>query len=143
MSEAPRRARPGRVLSQRTEAPAQSAASLIADVILVLIFAVLGNQAHDSGLAVPDIWATAWPFMLGLGLSWLLTFSWGGPHRVWPTGALVVLGTVGLGLALREAFTDGGVQASFVAVALCTLATLLLGRRALSGFIVRHTAPGH
>lgn len=126
-----------RALSHRTETPLQSGACLVADAVLVVVFAVMGNRAHDSGLTVPDVWDTAGPFLLGLALSWFLAFSWGNPHRLWPTGVFVVLGTVVLGMLFRDALADGGVQVSFVAVALGTLTILLLGRRIASGLLVR------
>ncbi len=117
------------VLSHRTDTPGRSALCLLADAVLVTLFAVTGNRSHDSGLAPAEIWSTAWPFLLGLALSWLLSFSWGNPHRIWPTGIFVVIGTVALGMMFRTAFTDGGVQLSFVLVASASLAVLLLGRR--------------
>lgn len=137
ISGSSRRIVPPGVLSHRTAAPGRSIAGLAADVVLVMLFAVLGNRSHASGLTVPDVWSTAWPFLLGLGLSWLLAFSWGNPHRIWPTGVFVVLGTVGLGMVFREVFTDGGVQVSFVAVALGAITLLLLTRRALFGLLAR------
>ncbi|GAA1451236.1 DUF3054 domain-containing protein [Nesterenkonia lacusekhoensis] len=124
-------------LTHRTDAPLHSALCLLCDGLLVLVFALLGNRSHDSGLGLSEIISTAWPFLLGLALSWLLAFSWVSPNRIWPTGILVVLGTVIFGMTLRTLFTDGGTQLSFVLVATGVLAVFLLGRRVLSGMIRR------
>lgn len=102
-----------------------------------MVFALLGNRSHDSGLALGEITGTAWPFLLGLALSWLLTFSWASPSRIWPTGMLVVLGTVTLGMTFRTLFTEGGAQLSFVLVTTGVLTLFLLGRRVLSDLLRR------
>lgn len=128
------------ILSHRTSAPWRSALCLALDAALVILFAAMGNRSHDSGLGAPEIWSTAWPFLLGLAVSWLLTFSWGNPHRIWPTGVFVVIGTVTLGMMFRSSLTDGGVQLSFVLVASAALAVLLLGRRLVSGRLVNGRA---
>lgn len=123
-------------ISHRTKAPKRSATGLSADVVLVVLFAALGNISHDSGLGPADIWTTAWPFLLGLLLGWWITFSWRYPDNVWPSGVLLVLFTVAWGMMMRHFFTDGGVQLSFVIVATATLAVLLLGRRLLTRLLI-------
>ncbi|GAA1806376.1 DUF3054 domain-containing protein [Nesterenkonia flava] len=107
------------------------------DAVLVLSFAAAGNRSHETGLSPADVLSTAWPFLVGLALSWCLTRSFLRPHSLWPQGVFTVVGTVALGMILRVAFTDGGVQVSFVMVATLVLSVLLLGRRLLSGIIAR------
>ncbi|WP_211090360.1 DUF3054 domain-containing protein [Nesterenkonia sedimenti] len=113
------------------------AVSLLCDALLVVVFAALGNRAHDSGLAPLDIFATAWPFLVGLLLGWLVTASWSRPHQIWPAGLLIVVVTLAAGMVLRYFFTPGGVQLSFVLVATATLATFLLGRRLIGLLLTR------
>ena len=140
MSSQPSQRRPAQrhpALTHRTDAPLHSALCLLCDAALVMVFALLGNRSHDSGLGLAEIIGTAWPFLLGLALSWLLTFSWASPNRIWPTGILLVLGTVIFGMTFRSLFTDGGTQLSFVLVASGVLAVFLLGRRALTGMLRR------
>ncbi|WP_150462485.1 DUF3054 domain-containing protein [Nesterenkonia ebinurensis] len=104
----------------------------LADALLVLLFAALGNRAHDSGLAPTEILTTAWPFLVGLAAGWIVTRSWSRPWQIWPAGVVVVALTVTLGMLLRQLFTDSGVQLSFVLVATGTLCVLLVGRRLLT-----------
>lgn len=115
--------------SHRAEHPRRSAIYLALDAVLVVVFAVLGNISHDSGLSPADIWSTAWPFLLGLVLGWWITFSWRYPSNIWPSGAVLVIFTVFWGMMMRHFVTDGGVEVSFVIVATLVLGALLLGRR--------------
>lgn len=112
------------------------ALSWLADAALVVLFAVLGNRAHDTGLSPTHIGATAWPFLTGLVLGWLLTRSWKRPSQLWPAGAAVVIVTVAVGLALRVLFTDGGAELSFILVATGTLGLLLMARRLLTAWLL-------
>ncbi|PXA79117.1 DUF3054 domain-containing protein [Auritidibacter ignavus] len=80
-----------------------------ADALLVLLFAALGNREHDSGLAMGEIVSTAWPFLAGLALGWLVTASWRRPAQIWPAGVVVLAITVAAGMILRQLFTAGGV----------------------------------
>lgn len=110
---------------------------LLLDAVLVVLFAVAGNRSHSTGLSVLDVAGTAWPFLVGLLLGWALTRSWRRPSRLWPEGVVVVLITVALGVILRVLLTDGGAPLSFVAVATGSLTLLLLGRRLVSGQVLR------
>lgn len=107
-----------------------------ADALLVLLFAMMGNREHDSGLAMGEIVSTAWPFLAGLALGWLVTASWRRPAQIWPAGVVVLVITVTAGMTLRQLFTDGGVQVSFVLVTLGVLAVLLLGHRAVTRLLL-------
>lgn len=102
---------------------------LLIDAALVLVFAALGNRAHDSGLSPADLISTAWPFLVGLALGWAASGSWRRPHSLWPHGVILLAVTAVVGMLLRQLFTDGGAQFSFVLVATGTLCLLLLGRR--------------
>ncbi|GAB3844584.1 DUF3054 domain-containing protein [Nesterenkonia populi] len=113
----------------RAQRSTSSAAAVFAlDAVLVAIFAAVGNRSHQTGLSPADIASTAWPFLLGLCLAWLLAFTWRRPLSL-PRGALTALGTVLAGMLLRHYFTDGGVQISFIVVAALSLSALLLGSR--------------
>lgn len=109
------------------------------DAALVTLFAVLGNISHGTGLSPAEIWSTAWPFLLGLGLSWGITGSWRAPQNIWPSGITVVILTVTFGMILREVLTSGSAEASFVIVASVVLGVFLLGRRLLSTLLRRES----
>jgi Protein of unknown function (DUF3054) len=104
---------------------------LLADVIGVLVFCAVGRRSHDEGLNIPGVATTAWPFLTGTVVGWLASRAWRRPTAVAPTGVVVWLCTVAVGMVLRKA-TSAGVAASFVVVAASVTGVLLLGWRALA-----------
>jgi Protein of unknown function (DUF3054) len=111
--------------------PRRSPVWLATDVACVLVFCALGRRSHDEGLNVAGSATTAWPFLSGTALGWLATRAWRRPTAVYPTGVVVWLCTVAVGMLLRKA-TSAGVAASFIVVASSVTALLLLGWRALA-----------
>ncbi|WP_218219895.1 DUF3054 domain-containing protein [Nesterenkonia sp. Act20] len=111
-------------------------ALLAIDGLLVIGFAAMGNRNHATGLAVTDVLQTATPFLLGLLVSSLAVRFWRRPSRLWPDAAVVILGTVALGMALRVLSGTGGAQWTFVLVASGVLGVLLLVRRIVSSRLV-------
>lgn len=107
----------------------QRVAWLGVDVGCVLVFCALGRRSHDEGLDVAGVAMTAWPFLIGTMLGWLASRGWRRPTAVAPTGVIVWLSTVVVGMLLRKA-SSAGVAASFVVVASVATAVLLLGWRA-------------
>ncbi|OBB84057.1 hypothetical protein A5760_09725 [Mycobacterium colombiense] len=114
----------------------QRPAWLAVDVIGVLVFCALGRRSHDEGLNVSGIAVTAWPFLTGTVVGWLISRGWRRPTAVVPTGVVVWLSTVVVGMLLRKA-TSAGVAASFVVVAATVTALLLLGWRVAAGLALR------
>jgi hypothetical protein len=100
------------------------------DVACVLVFCAVGRRSHDEGLGVVGIATTAWPFLAGTAVGWLAARAWRRPTAVAPTGVVVWVCTVAVGMLLRKAST-AGVAASFVLVASTVTALLLLGWRAV------------
>lgn len=109
---------------------------LAVDVTGVLVFCAVGRRSHDEGLNAAGVAATAWPFLIGTAIGWLAARGWRRPTAVVPTGAVVWLSTVVVGMVLRKA-TGAGVAASFVVVAGTVTALLLLGWRAAAGLTQR------
>jgi peptidoglycan/LPS O-acetylase OafA/YrhL len=112
-------------------------AYLAADVIGVLVFCAVGRRSHDEGLSITGVATTAWPFLTGTVIGWLASRAWRRPTAVVPTGVIVWLCTVVVGMVLRKA-SSAGVAASFVVVAAAVTAVLLLGWRAVAGLTQRH-----
>ncbi|MBB6118898.1 DUF3054 domain-containing protein [Nocardiopsis algeriensis] len=102
--------------------------ALLADLVCVLSFVVIGKVDHDTGTAVPAVAATAWPFLAGALLGWVVTLAWRSPTRVWPTGVFVWAVTVSGGMVLRL-FTGEGAPLSFAVVTSLFLAATMLGWR--------------
>jgi Protein of unknown function (DUF3054) len=112
---------------------------LATDVVAVLVFCALGRRSHDEGLSVSGVAETAWPFLSGTVAGWLVSRAWRQPTAVAPTGVIVWLCTVVVGMLLRKA-SSAGVAASFVVVAATVTAVLLLGWRAAVGVTPRTRA---
>ncbi|MGB8390560.1 DUF3054 domain-containing protein [Mycobacterium sp.] len=109
---------------------------LIVDVIAVLVFCAVGRRSHAEGLSVTGVATTAWPFLTGTVVGWLASRGWRRPTAVAPTGVVVWLFTVVVGMSLRKA-SSAGVAASFVVVAASVTAVLLLGWRVVVGLARR------
>ena len=116
-------------------------AYLFVDVIGVLIFCAVGRRSHDEGLNIGGVATTAWPFLAGTVVGWLVSRGWRQPTAVAPTGVIVWLCTVVVGMLLRKA-SSAGVAASFVVVAASITAILLLGWRAVIGLGLRRRFEG-
>jgi Protein of unknown function (DUF3054) len=110
--------------------------ALFADVVCVIAFCTIGRRSHAEGLTVAGIAQTAWPFLAGTGVGWLLIGGWRRPFTVIPVGVVVWACTVVVGMVLRKV-TSAGVSASFVVVASVSTAVLLLGWRAAAALFRR------
>ena len=111
--------------------------ALLADIVCVIVFCTIGRRSHAEGLTVAGIAQTARLFLAGTGVGWLLIRGWRQPFTVIPTGVVVWVCTVVVGMLLRKA-TSAGVQASFVVVASIVTAVLLLGWRVVAALFRRH-----
>jgi Protein of unknown function (DUF3054) len=101
---------------------------LATDVVAVLVFCAVGRRSHAEGLSITGVASTAWPFLTGTVIGWLVSRGWRRPTAVVPTGVAVWVCTVVVGMLLRNA-SSAGVAASFVVVASLVTAALLLGWR--------------
>jgi hypothetical protein len=104
----------------------------VLDICCVLVFVIIGRASHTKGEAVAGIASTAWPFLAGLAIGWLVLYAIGQrrPGRVFPAGVVAWLGTVALGMALRVV-SGQGTAVTFIIVALIFLGLFLLGWRAI------------
>lgn len=105
-----------------------SAFAALADVVGVLVFSAIGRRSHAEGLTAAGVAETAWPFLVGTAVGWLLSRGWRAPTAVVPTGLVVWVCTVAVGMLLRKA-TSAGVAVSFIVVASAATAIVLLGWR--------------
>lgn len=109
---------------------------LSADLISVLVFCAVGRRSHDEGVNIAGVATTAWPFLSGTVVGWSVSRGWRQPTAVAPTGVIVWLCTVVVGMLLRKA-SSASVAAGFVVVASAVTAVLLLGWRAAVGPVLR------
>lgn len=101
--------------------------AFLLDMCLVLVFSVLGRQAHAEALTLAGTFETAWPFLAGLALGWALLMMWKRPLSIVWSLALVAI-TVGAGMLLRL-LTDQGTATAFILVATGMTLLFLVGWR--------------
>ncbi len=111
--------------------------ALLADVVLVLVFVSIGRSNHEESSALSGMATTAWPFLAGLGLGWLVARAWRRPMALWPDGVVVWVITVAAGMVLRVA-TGAGTAFAFIIVATVVLGAFLLGWRGLARVLAHH-----
>ena len=112
-----------------TERTRPALTALATDVLCVIVFCTIGRRSHAEGLTVSGIAETAWPFLVGTAAGWLLSRGWQRPAALVPTGVMVWLCTIVIGMLLRR-LTSAGTAPSFIVVASLSTALLVLGWRA-------------
>ena len=101
---------------------------LLFDVGSVFVFVVAGRSNHNGSDAALSILHTAGPFLIALGIGWLIARAWQDPISL-RTGGMVAVVTVAGGVVLRRLVFDDGTAVSFVVVTTLFLTFLLLGWR--------------
>ncbi|MGE2736206.1 DUF3054 domain-containing protein [Mycolicibacterium vaccae] len=105
--------------------------AFLADLVCVVVFCTIGRRSHAEGLSISGIAETAWPFLTGTVVGWLVSRGWQRPTSLAPTGIVVWVCTIVVGMLLRKV-TSAGTATSFIVVASLTTAAFLLGWRAIS-----------
>jgi hypothetical protein len=111
--------------------------ALIADLVALLVFVLLGRRSHDEGSALAGTVATAWPFVAGAAAGELAAARL--PARSLSAGAVVAAGAVAVGMPLRR-LAGGGTPLPFVLVATTFLLLFLVGWRAVAAALERRRA---
>ena len=111
--------------------------SLVTDVVSVVVFVTIGRRNHDEGTSLDGTFSTSAPFLIALVIVWLVALVWRDPLSV-RSGVITWIGTVALGMVLRNLMFDDGTATSFVIVATVFLGVVFnswraLARRRLSG----------
>ena len=105
------------------------------DVVVVLLFVVLGRETHDEGNALTATLETAAPFLIALAAGWLVTRAWRHPLDL-KAGLGVLAVTIVGGMLLRRLVFDEGTATAFVIVATAFLTLGLLGWRLIARALV-------
>jgi hypothetical protein len=108
------------------------------DVILVLVFVLIGRASHKEALSLLGILTTLWPFLVGLVIGHIVMRAWRSPLRIVWTGIGIWISTVVVGMLLRLA-SGQGVVLSFVIVATIVLGVFLLGWRGVALLVTRRS----
>jgi hypothetical protein len=98
------------------------------DLAAVLLFVVIGRAAHSHGLAVAGVASTAWPFLSGMAVGWLILAARRHEGASFSGGLIVCVSTVALGMSLRI-IAGQGIAVAFVLVAMAFLGAAMLGSR--------------
>ncbi|WP_336648873.1 DUF3054 domain-containing protein [Microbacterium sp. MMO-10] len=123
------------VASARRSAPTWPWAAGI-DVVLVIVFAAIGRASHEHGVDALGVLETAWPFLAGLAVGWLVLRAWRAPAAPLRTGVGLVVITVVLGMLLRV-LAGGTTAVAFIIVATVTLLVFLVGWRGIAALVAR------
>jgi hypothetical protein len=116
-------------------------ARVVLDLVAVIVFVAIGRDVHAHGLALSGLASTAWPFLSGLAVGWLVLALRRREGTSLGDGLVVCTSTVALGMALR-AVSGQGVAAAFVFVALGFLGAAMLGwRLVVAGVQMRRRRP--
>jgi hypothetical protein len=107
--------------------------ALLIDAALVLVFAGIGRASHGEDV-FGGLLLTAWPFLAGLALGWLVAQAWRAPFDPWRTGLPVWAITVAGGMLLRGV-SGQGAQLAFIIVAASVLLVFLVGWRLIARLV--------
>lgn len=95
------------------------------DLILLAIFALTGRLSHRLEISFAGMFETAWPFVVGLVLAWILFRVYRDPASL-GKGVLVWLTTAVVGLLLRHIFISSVTSILFVIISIITTGVMLL-----------------
>ena len=110
--------------------------TFVVDLVLVLVFVLIGRRSHDESSAVVGVLTTLWPFAVGLVVGWGTVVGVRWRAATLSAGAVVWVSTLVLGMLLRVV-SGQGIQVSFVIVAAVVLAVFLLGWRLVLAAVTR------
>ncbi|WP_423923293.1 DUF3054 domain-containing protein [Frigoribacterium sp. 2-23] len=108
----------------------------VVDLLLVVVFVLIGRRSHDESNALIGVLTTLWPFAVGLVVGWATVLGVRWRATALASGAVVWVSTVVLGMLLRVV-SGQGVQVSFVIVATIVLGVFLLGSRLVGALVTR------
>lgn len=106
------------------------------DLVLVLLFSIMGRASHAQSLTVGGVLETAWPFLVACVFGWMVVTLLGDEGFGVRAAGIIWLVTVVAGLGLRVLF-GGGAALPFVLVTIGVLAALLWGWRLLAALVTK------
>lgn len=106
--------------------------ALILDIVLVIVFALLGTLSHHHTVTPGLLAQVAWPFLVGVVLAHLVLQAWKvEPTRLWPHAVFIVAITVATGMVLRTV-TGAGTATAFIIVSIVVNTLFLVGWRVIA-----------
>jgi len=108
------------------------------DTTSVVVFVLVGRATHNQAGTTGTL-RTAGPFLIALGIGWIVTRAWNDPASI-RTGVGVLTSTFVLGMVLRRLVFDDGTALSFVLVAAAFLTLFMVGWRMIALTIERRSS---
>ena len=102
------------------------------DLVLVIIFSILGRAAHGEALDLSGIVRTAAPFVAGCLVAWIVILRSRQQGTTRKDGLVVLIATVVIGNIFRVLIGDT-THWSFILVTVAVLTVFLMGWRLLYG----------
>lgn len=113
----------------------------VLDAVLIVVFSTFGRGAHSEGLGAAQVWGTAWPFLVGLVVGWLILLVARRAPGTVGSGVVVWISSLVVGMVIRG-IGDGRVPHwSFIIVAAVVTAVFLIGWRAIRAAVLRRKSP--
>jgi hypothetical protein len=107
------------------------------DAVGVVLFVAVGRRNHGEDSGFEGTLVTAAPFLLALGVAWLVVPRAQTAPASLRTGVGIWAVTAGLGLILRRVVFQRGIALPFVLVTIGVLGAVLLGWRAVVTYLRR------
>ncbi len=108
------------------------------DTTSVVVFVLAGRATHNQA-GTTGTMRTAAPFLIALGIGWLVMRAWNDPASI-RTGLGVVASTFAIGMVLRRFVFDDGTALSFLLVAAAFLTLFMVGWRMIALTIERRAS---
>ena len=113
----------------------------VLDAVLIVVFSTFGRGAHSEELGAAQVWGTAWPFLVGLVVGWLILLVARRAPGTVGSGVAVWISSLVVGMVIRG-IGDGRVPHwSFIIVAAVVTAVFLIGWRAIRAAVLRRKSP--
>ena len=110
------------------------------DTASVVVFVLAGRATHSQA-GTTGSFRTAAPFLIALGIGWIVTRAWNDPASI-RTGVGVLTSDFVVGMVLRHFVFDDGTALSFVLVTAAFLTLTLMGWRIIVLTIRRRSPSG-
>jgi hypothetical protein len=101
-----------------------------ADLLVLVVFVLIGRRSHDEGTGLEGFLRVWWPFGAALVVATVVSGTWRAPLE-WRRAIVAWLVTVALGMALRIAVQGRDFKATFVIVTTVFVGAGMLGWRAV------------
>jgi len=99
-----------------------------ADLLVLVVFVLVGRRSHDEGSGVEGFLRVWWPFAVGLMVATIASGTWRAPLE-WRRAIVTWLVTVALGITLRIAVQGRDFKPTFVIVTTVFVGAGMLGWR--------------